>query len=104
MTAWFGFVGSTEIATGTRVGCKVVSMRVNVTDAGSALFVFVDTNTRPPEVDAQSVSWSVARETATRLPPLRVPPNAAADVRVGPPSGNQSVPQLPVNSWSLVPN
>ena len=68
---------------------------MNVTDAGSALFEFFETNTRPAEVEAHIVSWSVARATATTLPPLasrRTP----CGVSVGPPSGNQSVPQLPV--------
>src|SRR6476646_9253050 len=98
MIAWFGFVVSTEIATGARDGCTVVSIRVNTTEAGSALFEFVETNTRPAVVAAHIVSWSLARLTATTLPLGRVPPKTVLDVSDGPPSGNQSlnVPQLPV--------
>ena len=75
---------------------------MNVTVAGSALFEFFETKTRPPEVAAHIVSWSVPRETAVMLPPERVPKTVL--VSVGPPSGNQSVPQTPVKRPSLVPN
>ena len=98
MIAWFGFVVSTEIATGARDGCTAVSIRVNVTRRRIGVVRRSSRRTRGrPVVEAHIVSWSLARRPPTTLPLLRVPPKAVL-VSVGPAEREPvvEVPQLPV--------
>ena len=66
--AWFASFGSTKIAVGYRAGVAPaegsLSIRSKTTVAGFAAFAFVETNTRPPLVAAQSVEvFDGARST-----------------------------------------
>src|SRR3954470_24457861 len=101
--AWFAFVGSTNTDDGTRFGCAVVSIRVNVMLPIGA-FASCVTNTRPPCEATHIGPAPRPRETQARVPPTLPAPNAA------PVSGADiafqwaAEPQAPVKSRSLVPN
>src|SRR5438270_11328930 len=82
----------------------VASSRLNVTDAWFAAFAFVEMNTRPVDVAAQSVlAFELLRASQPRLPPPRELPYgqvgvaAAAELHVRRPFavGSPSLTQSP---------
>ena len=107
--AWFGFFGSTEIPLGKRVGVAGVSMRMKLT--ASRIAPRPRSSRRrgaragfPPRASCVVRARGRARPRSCPLfEPHPCPGRSSCCSARAPPSGTQS-PQLPVKSWSLVPN